>query len=166
MKYNSIGEYFYKLSNRCLGLILLPMLVVLAIYLVSNYVFNTPNWIAITHLSGGLLITLEVGILAVLMIIQLLLTASSTKRLKREPSLGTRMIGYVPVVMTRSLIFSSMLLVCSGLTFFSGDLNLLYPLPMVAVFLLFYWPTPGRMADDLKLKPEERKIMHNKKMGT
>lgn len=166
MKYNSIGEYFYKLSNRCLGLILLPMLVVLAVYLVSNYVFNAPNWIAIVHLSGGQLITLEVGILAVLMIVQLLLAARDLKRLKREPSLGTRMTGYAPAVMTRSLIFSFMLLVCGGLTFFSGDLNLLYPLPAVVALFLFYWPTPGRMAIDLKLKPEERKIMHNKKMGT
>jgi hypothetical protein len=166
MKYNSIGEYFYKLSNRCLGLILLPILLVLAIYLVSNYVVNTPNWIAITQLSGDQLITLEVGILAVLMTIQLLLTARSTKRLKREPSLGARMIGYVSVVMTRSLISSSMLLICGGLTFFSSNLNLLYPLPLVAALFFFYWPTPGRMATDLKLKPEERKIMHNKKLGT
>jgi len=166
MKYNSIGEYFYKLSNRCLGLILLPLLVVLAIYLVSNYVFNTPNWIAITQLFGDQLIPLEVGILAVLTTVQLIITANSLKQLRREPSLGKRMSDYVPVVMTRFWALSLMLLVTGCLTFFSGHLNLLYPLPVIGFLGLIQWPSVTNMARDLKLRPEEIKIMRTKTMGT
>ena len=166
MKYNSIGEYFYKLSNRCLGLILLPMLVVLAVYLVSTYIFNTPNWIAITHLSGGQLIILEVGIPAILMIIQLVLTVKSLKQLRREPSLGKRMSYYVPIVMTRFWVLSIMLLAIGGLTFFSSNLNLLYPLPVIGFLGLIQWPSVTNMARDLKLRPEEIKIMRTKTMGT
>jgi len=121
---------------------------------------------AIKELTGIQLLVAAVIFLSILAVIQHLLTATSLKQLKAEPSLGKRMVKYVAIVMTRYWTFSAMVLFCGGITFVTGNLNLLYPLPAISLLFYYYWPSPARMTKDLKLKPEEAKIMRNKKLGT
>lgn len=164
MKYNSIGEYFYRLSNRCLALILLPVVLLLIGYFINRYFsFGLP--FNVLPLADFEILALEIASLLIITIAFLAISSRKLKRLKPEPSLGKRISGYVLVVMTRAWTFSAMLLIIGISVFLTGNLMFLYPLAYVGFLLLIYWPAPTRMASDLKLKPEERDIMRNKKLG-
>lgn len=164
MKYNSIGEYFYKLSNRCLALILLPILIILSTYLTLQY-FNSSIIPLFWEWPSWKIITIEVSTMASLLIIHLVIVIRKIRKLTSEPSLGKRLSGYVAIVMLRGWTFSLMLLTIGLVTFITSDLTFLYPLPAVVLLFLIYWPSPTRMATDLNLKPEELTIIRNKKLG-
>ena len=164
MKYNSIGEYFYKLSNRCLALILLPILTILSTYLVLLY-FNRSTFLFNWDWPTWKIMILEVGIIMALLSFVMVMVIAKLKRLAPEPSLGKRLSGYISIVMLRSWSFSFMLLTIGLITFMTSDLIFLYPLPGVALLFLIYWPSPARMSTDLRLKPEERDIIRNKRLG-
>jgi hypothetical protein len=164
MKYNSIGEYFYRLSNRCLALILLPVVVILTGYLTNQY-FALGLPLSDPVLGVWEILALEISGMLVLTILFVWISVRKLRQLKSEPSLGKRMSGYVSIVMTRAWSFSAMLLAIGITLFFTGNLIFLYPLPCVGLLFLIFWPSPTRMAADLKLKSEERDIIKNKKLG-
>jgi hypothetical protein len=165
MKYNSVGEYFYKLSNRCLGLVLLPVLFIL----IANF-FNQHflSGLALTASTGGILVevmTVEGSVFIILFGVMQMLVALKLKPLRNDPSLSNRISGYIPIVMIRFRFLSIMILVIGTCVFLIGDLILLAPLPFIAVLTFIYWPFNTRLARDLKLKPEEWDILKNKSLG-
>lgn len=164
MKYNSIGEYFYRLSNRCLGLVLLPVMVVLAAYVMDQYFFTGLPWLPI-DIWLVRLIYLVTTVMAVLIFFQYWQVARVIRPMRLEPSLGKRISSYIRIVMIRFRIYSLMLLLLGTGVFLTGDLTFLYLLPVPILMILFYWPFLYRMSKDLKLKSEEREILGNKKLG-
>jgi hypothetical protein len=164
MKYNSIGEYFYRLSNRCLALILLPVVVILICYFLNQY-FSLALPLSEQVLGDWEILAIEISGILVLTILFLAISARKLRKLKSEPGLGKRMAGYIVIVMARAWTFSAMLLIIGVTVFLTGKLIFLYPLPYVGLLFLIYWPSPGRMAADLRLKSEERDIIKNKKLG-
>ncbi len=165
MKYNSIGEYFYRLSNRCLGLVLLPVLVVLGAYVSNQYFLTGLPWLGADETLMVRLLWAETVITLLFIALQLGMASSKLKALRPEPSLGKRITGYVPVVMARFRIFSLMLLTIGLNVFLTGELAFLFFLPFPVIFILAYWPFRIRMAKDLRLKHEESEILKNKKLG-
>lgn len=164
MKYNSIGKYFYRLSNRCLALILLPVIVILTCYFINQY-FALGLPLSENALTDWEILAIEISGILVLTILFLAISARKLRQLKTEPGLGKRMLGYVLIVMTRGWIFSAMLLIIGVTVFLTGNLIFLYPLPYAGLLFLIYWPSPTRMSADLRLKSEERDIIRNKKLG-
>jgi hypothetical protein len=164
MKYNSIGEYFYRLSNRCLALILLPVVVILICYFLNQY-FALGLPLSEQVLGDPEILAIEISGMLALTILFLAISVRKLRRLKSEPSLGKRMSGYILIVMNRAWTFSGMLLIVGVTVFLTGKLIFLYPLPYVGILFLIYWPSHSRMSTDLKLKTEERDIIKNKKLG-
>jgi hypothetical protein len=164
MKYNSIGEYFYRLSNRCLALILLPVVVILICYFLNQY-FSLGLPLTDQVLGDWEVMAIEISGTLVLTILFLAISARKLRRLKNEPGLGKRMSGYVLIVMTRAWTFSGMLLIIGVTVFITGKLIFLYPLSYIGILFLIYWPSPTRMSTDLRLKSEEQDIIKNKKLG-
>lgn len=165
MRYNSIGEYFYRLSNRCLALALFPVILIWVAYLVNQYFFSGLPWLQfspeiIREFVGAItiLIVLSYGLLYVFI-------KKRLKEIKPEPSLGLRMKHYIKIVFTRFRSFSLMVLLIGVGIFLTNDLNLLFPLPIPIVLFLTHWPTHKRMTFDLKLKPEEQEVLKNKSLG-
>ena len=165
MKYNSIGEYFYQLSNRCLGFTLLPMLCLLAVYGLSY--FSLVELPRVTVEEADLpSYQAVIGGLILLMFLSLYFRVRGrTNKLITEPSLGARMNGYSVVVLIRFRAFSIMLLIVGFVVFLSTEISFLYQLivPLLAVF--HYWPSRARIAVDLKLKTEEKEILRQDTLG-
>jgi hypothetical protein len=164
MKYNSIGEYFYRLSNRCLALILLPVVIILTCYFINQY-FSLGLPLSEQDLDDLEILAIEISGVLVLTILFLAISAQKLRQLKSEPGLGKRLSGYIAIVMTRGWTFSAMLLIVGVTVFLTGKLIFLYPLLYVGILFLIYWPSPSRMSADLRLKSEERDIIKNKKLG-
>ena len=165
MKYNSVGEYFYRLSNRCLGLVLLPILLILSAYFFAQY-FSID--LTIETSTEDLLVelmTIELGISILLIGAMQLKVSGKLKALRIEPSLSNRMSGYIPIVMIRFQIFSFMVFIIGTCVFLTVDILPLAPFPIIVILILLYWPFHSRMARDLKLKPQERDILKSKSMG-
>src|SRR6185436_1634523 len=97
MRYNSIGEYFYRLSNRCLALVILPVLMVWAAYAASQYFFSGLPWMELDDASlirwvatGGMCLLSVFGL-------QWSMLRGRLKALTQEHSLGERMRLYISV---------------------------------------------------------------------
>ena len=165
MKYNSIGEYFYRLSNRCLGFAILPVILVWAAFLLNQNFFSGLLYLEV---KDGWLIRATIGTGLLLLIVFLTQANLAKVRLRRfsaEPSLGLRIQMYISVVMIRFRFFSLMLLVIGTGIFLTTELIFLYLLPVPVISFVFYWPGRWRMARDLKLKPEEKEILKNSALG-
>ena len=165
MKYNSIGEYFYRLSNRCLVLVLFPVVVVLIAYSANRYFLEGLPWIKADGIVLGQLLGFEMGVLGLLATIQHWMVADKLKKLISEPSLGKRISGYVPVVVIRFRALSMMILAIGLIVFLTGELLLLSTLLICAFLLFVYWPFPKRMSKDLKLNQSEADILKNSSLG-
>jgi hypothetical protein len=164
MKYNSIGEYFYRLSNRCLGLVLFPVTVVLAAYIIDQYFFSGLPWLLAEEWLISL-IYLTSTVMTFLFFFQYWQVARAIRPMRLEPSLGKRISSYIRIVMIRFRTYSLMLLLIGTGVFLTGDLTFLYLLPVPILLILLYWPFLYRMSKDLKLRLEERDILKNKSLG-
>ena len=165
MRYNSIGEYFYRLSNRCLAFALFPVIIVWILYLVN---LNFFSGVPLVHLESKTiwLVVSVTGIIIMLVFSAVYLTIKiRLKRIMSEPSLGGRMKLYINIVWTRFGSFSFMLLLIGAGIFLTANLAFLYLLPIPVISFLFYWPSQPRMSKDLKLKPEESEVLKNKNLG-
>jgi len=165
MRYNSIGEYFYGLSNRCLGLVLLPVLLVLAAYISNYYFFSGLPWFKVEENMLEKVVAIETGIVFLLTLFMVWMGSSKIRTLMIEPSLGKRMAGYIPIVLIRFRMFSLMVFLVGTGVFLTGELMHLVILPVPVILILACWPLRCRMAKDLRLKPEEHDVLKNKNLG-
>ena len=165
MRYNSIGEYFYRLSNRCLVLALLPVIIVWAAYLMNQYFFSGLPWLQ----PDDKILLKAVGVTAIIIILIVLLQAyvikSKLRKIIAEPSLGTRIKQYASIVLIRFRSFSFMILLIGSGVFLTSELHFLYLLPVPLLSFIMYWPIRWRVSKDLKLKPGEKEILKNNTLG-
>ena len=165
MKYNSIGEYFYRMSNRCLALVLLPVTLLLAAYTSNQYFFSGLPWLIVDE---GLLVKMTAGVAVLIIFLSAIIVWMSHPKLKalsKDPSLGNRIMGYVPIVTLRFRMLSLMLFIIGSGIFLTGSLMFFFLMSIPVFQLLIYWPVASRMAKDLRLKFEEREILKNKSLG-
>lgn len=165
MRYNSIGEYFYRLSNRCLALALFPVVLIWAAYLGNQYYFSGLPWLQVSKE----IIREFVGAITILIIFSFgllyILIKKRLKEIKAEPSLGLRMKLYIKVVLIRFRSFSMMVLLIGVGIFLTANLNFLFPAPIPVVLFIYFWPVHKRLSIDLSLKPEEQEVLKNKTLG-
>ena len=165
MRYNSIGEYFYKLSNRCLVLALLPVVLIWIAFVINQKYFSGS---LIYEINGQHLyiIVLSTGIMMASQFwFQRHKSMIKLNYLQKEPSLGMRMKGYSSIVIYRFYNFSLMLLFVGVGIFISTELTFLFLIPIPIISFLLYWPSRWRMSRDLHLKVEEQQILRDDKLG-
>ncbi len=163
MNFATLKEYFYKLSNRCYLLVLLPLIVFIYIYqqLISGRLVPL-----IKDEKLGLII---IAILTAFALINL--TSVHWIALRRlslyssENGLGRKLDRYVEIVMFRigacsasSLMMAAGLL-CTGSEVCAGLFVL------ILAWTVFQWPGSRRACRDLRLKGDEEEMVLYKKDG-
>lgn len=160
MNFSTLGEFFYKLYNRCLLVMFIPIGVFLAVY----YFLLVGNLTAIIQdeeLIQVILIAFPIISVINLTIVHLV-AAARFKALIPEPSLGIRLEKYLSAGFIRiSSLASGSVLMAIGLALTSHAYFTIY-FSISLLWLFFIWPTPSRVSKDLKLKGDEKKMVLTK----
>jgi len=153
----TLKEYFYKLYNRGMIMMLLPIAEFLAIY----YLILSGNLLPFVYdeIAVVILLTLfPIVVLSILTIVQLEISRR-LKKISEEPSLGRKLDLYLPLAKRKikSLVWVSFLL---GIGFFfTSDERFSIYFGAVILWCAWQWPSPRKVARDLKLKGDEREMV-------
>jgi hypothetical protein len=153
----TLKDYFYKLYNRGLLMMLLPIAEFLTIY----YLILSGVLLPIVYdelLIIILLLLFPIVVLTMLTIVQLEIN-KRLKKISEEPSLGRKLDLYVPLAKRKikSLVWASVLFGV-GFFFTSDDRFSIY-FGGIILWYAWQWPFPRKVARDLKLKGDEREMV-------
>jgi hypothetical protein len=161
MNFSSIKEYFYKLTNRCYLLVLLPLLMFVYLY----FQLQSKKIIPIVQREQYVIILL-LGSAIVTLINLTTVHLLAKKRLVRyaaEIGLGNKLDRYYEIIIFRvgggssSSLLMAVGLLLTGHEFFS----LLFML--ILIWILFQWPSSKKACKDLRLKGDEYEMVLYKK---
>ena len=162
MNYSSLREYFYKLHNLLYGIVLIPLLAFVVLY----WQMQTGNIHGVLrqneYQNQVLLIALSFIVLIDWMI-SLIMFKRGLKATRTLDSLGKKLDRYYLFTVLRfGLIVSGSLGLAIG--FYLTE-NQLFTILFVSSFamLIFFWPTPAKVCNDLLLKNDERTLVLYKK---
>lgn len=152
MKYNSLGQYFYKLYTIIFILMLVPIGLFIFLYqgvrlgfLKSIEPDLNPQFILIGVIS-----------LAVFSwTISWLLISHRLKEVTKIGSLGEKLSRYASLTIVRNSAFSVGMLLLGAGYFFTQDSWMTIAFAISLLLPLLFWPSPKRVCKDLKLKGDE-----------
>lgn len=157
MKFGTIREYFYKLNNYCLLLVLLPPSVFIVLYFfwpgqASYSLFENESLTFITLVSLFVLIFLKLTIVH-------LRVQKKLRKLTSEPGLGNKMDQYAPLVLVRQLAtsLSASLVAVSFYLTINNWAVLVFGLLLLWIWV--QWPSPEKFCNDLKVRKDERELI-------
>lgn len=161
MKFDSIREYFYKLNNYCLLLVLLPPSIFIVLY------FLWPGQASYSLFENESLTFIILIFLFVLIVVELtivhLYVRNQLRKLSSEPSLGDKMDRYAPLLLARQMNTSF----SAGLVAVSFYLTVNNWAVIFFGLLLFWmwlqWPSPEKFCNDLVVRKDERELILSRK---
>ena len=160
MNYTALTEYFYKLYNRCLAFMFVPVTGFLYLYhlVLTN---RLTRLIMDNDATNVILVVFPVMALIDLTIVHCL-CSRHLGRHASEPSLGIRLDQYVRVVMMRvvAAVLTS-LLMAIGLFLTQHQYFTVY-FAVLVLWIVLQWPTPGKVARDYRLKGDEKQMVLTK----
>jgi hypothetical protein len=162
MKFSSIKEYFYKLQSRCYALLMLPLALIIAFYVISR---SKDNLFQFDEPFKVLLRILFPSIAFIELTTVHLVLKEKLKQIRKIPGLGDKLDKYVSITsMATAASISASLLMLTGL-FLTGD-ELFTVLFFVCVGLVYLQrPTPLYFSKQLQLKGDERELILKGKLG-
>jgi len=156
----TLKEYFYKLSNRSLVLMLLPIAEFLTIYyLILSGVLPTivqeELWVEI------LLALIPIGVLYLLTIVHLDVK-KQCKKIAEEIGLGKKLDLYYPLARRKinSQVWASFLLATGFFLTSHGWFSIFFG--GILAWSWWQWPSPRKTCIDLQLKGDERQMVITK----
>lgn len=163
MKFNSVKEYFYKLTNMGYQAMMVPLILFIFFYTKLLFFASKP---LIENTNQHLYWLIGFAAFGVLVLTSVhILSYRKAKAISREVGLGIKLEKLGTVLMRRILWQAGVVtgmpigLVLTGHAGFSV---------LFGVFMLFYflnWPTPKQVARLLALKGDERVLVINKGEG-
>jgi hypothetical protein len=156
MKFNSVKEYFLKLNNTGYQLMMIPLILFIYFY-TQSYFYDSqpliePGW-------GDNLLWVFIGLSIVVLTIVQIHTTKKANRIASEVGLGIKLEKLGSVLIVR-MVWKAVitLLMPLGLVATGNQLfSVLFGITLAWFFL--QWPTPGRVANLLKLRGDEREMV-------
>ena len=157
MKFNSVKEYFYKLNSAGYQRLMLPLIVFILYFGQSAFALFQPfltNEIFVEMFFYGCLVIA----LVILTTVQLL-AYQKIKAIRKKIGLGIKLEEYANAVLKRMNGMSFVSTVLPMALFVSADNRL--AIIFAVIFLIFFvqWPSPKRVARQLRLKGDERMMV-------
>ena len=157
MNFSSIKEYFYRLQSRCYALLLLPVLLLIAIYAMQRFTslsFTTED----TELVFVLKIVLPAMALLELTSVHLV-AFLKLKKIRKLRGMGERLDAYA-ILVTMKMIAGDVasVMMLAGLILTGEELFIGFFM-LCLIFILFQRPTPARLSRQLQLKGDEKELI-------
>lgn len=156
MNYHSLSQYFYKLYARMFMMVLLPIGVFIFLYQARE-----TQWLpeAKPDIEPELIVYAAVIIAFMDWLMALLIMYVGLKRVRKEVSLGERLSRYANLTTVRSALFSSGMLILAIGYHLSQHQWLTIGFMVSLILPAIFWPVPGRVCYDLRLKGDERMMI-------
>lgn len=154
MKFLSIREYFYRLSNKAI------LLVTFAVASIGAAEFLRD----LQPMVEGDTVMVVFGVITALAFAELTLVnmwyiPQRIRLIRQEFSLGLKLELYAqPVVLRLVVIVSAVMWYAVGY-FLTGDLAFVLLAAAVLLLFFFLWPTRTRACRELELKPDQRQMV-------
>lgn len=158
MKYNSIREYFNSLYNILYGILLVPLLAFVYLYLEQQAGDLVP-----TITESNMLVAILAFVVIVDWAISFVLFNRGLRQVHQLPGLGERLEKYRTITIVRYAIISSSCLFLAVGFYLTTNQALTAFFVMGMILQSSFWPTTYRLANHLKLKGEEREMIIHKK---
>jgi len=154
MKFGSVKEYFYKLNNAGYQYMMIPLILFIFFY-AQSYFYTSKPLLSIGNLSLYVLVAIGVISVVVLTIVHYKKTKSITL-ISKEVGLGLKLEKFGSLL-TSTMMSNAIvaLLMPLGLVI-TGDHTFSIFFGVVLAWYFIQWPTPVRVAGQLKLKGDER----------
>lgn len=156
MQFLTIGQYFYKLYNAVLLILLVPIVAFIMVY------FQVSGALAPAQQSYALLITLALIVLLAWIVIFIFFN-KKIKPIRTGQGLRIKLEKYFYLTIVRYLILSiGCMVLAFGFHQTADDLFTgMFVLNLVLAGVL--WPTAAKTSKDLKLRGDEREMVFYKK---
>jgi hypothetical protein len=156
----TLKEYFYKLYNRGMVMMLMPIAEFLAIYylILSGFL---PPIVTEEFEREFLRISIPAVSFMVLTIVHLSV-ASSFKKISEEAGLGKKLDLYLPAARRKINFLVGVSFFLAIGFFLTSDERFSIYFGVIIIWCAWQWPSPWRVARDLKLKGDERQMVVTK----
>lgn len=157
MNFSSVKEYFYRLQSRCYALLLLPLLLLIALYTLQRFAGLT---LAVQDEETVLILNIVFPVAVILELTSVHLVAYlKIKKIRQMKGMGDRLDGYASLITLKMMIgVSSSVIVLAGLVLTEEELFIGY-FVVCLLFILFQRPTPKQLSNQLQLKGDERELI-------
>lgn len=161
MKYNSLREYFYKLHTTLYAIILVPLLLFVFFYLEINSERMVP-----VYSKEQVIYSILTYLFCFLMIVDGVMAYFLFRRLIQATfgivSLGEKLDVYFKAIVIRTALLSGAgILMATGFFLTANAIFTVFFLIILSLISIL-WPTPNRIAKELRLKNDERTIILKK----
>ena len=161
MRYSSLREYFYKMHNFLYGIILLPFLTFALLYWQLQQ-GNIEGPFRMNELYRNVMLGACSLIITTDWILSVILFSRGLKATHALESLGKKLDRYFSFILFRFAIVVSGTLTLA-IAFYLTESQYFTVIFVANMFMLvFFWPTPSRVCDDLLLKGDERTLVQYK----
>ncbi len=158
MQINSIRDYFTSLYNILYGILLLPLLAFVYLYLEQQAGRLEPKVVERDIIVGVLAIVVVVD-----WVVSYVLFKNEIKKARQIESLGMRLEKFKSITIVRYAIVSSSCLFLAVGFYFTTHQALTGLFVVGMILLSSIWPTTYRVCDQLQLQGEEREMIIKKK---
>lgn len=154
MKFGSVKEYFYKLNNAGYQYMMIPLILFIFFY-AQSYFYTSKPLVSIGNLSLYVLVAIGLISVIVLTIVHYKKTKNIT-HISKEVGLGLK-LEKLGSLLTSTMMSNAIvaLLMPLGLVI-TGDHTFSIFFGVILAWYFTQWPTPARVAGQLKLKGDER----------
>lgn len=154
MNFLTIGQYFNKLQSTLLLILIIPLLIFTALF------FLTAGLPADIRSEYYIVISAAAFLDWVM---ALIIFNKKIKSARNQQGLGAKLDKYFGLTIVRYIILSSASLMLAVGMYLSGS-DVFMMLYLVGLLLGgAWWPTPGKVSRDLKLRGDEREMVYYKK---
>jgi nitrogen fixation/metabolism regulation signal transduction histidine kinase len=157
MKFSSVKEYFYKLSNTGYQLMMVPF--ILFIVCNSKSIFDLTALILVKQEMSEILFFASCGLSLMVLTIVQIVTRRKANAIAKEVGLGIKLEKLGTLLKNKMVVLSSLVLFMPLILLFTGDNYFSIVFGVLSLWYFLQWPTPGRVCRLLKLKGDEREMV-------
>lgn len=156
MKFNSLGQFFYKLYTFIFVLMLWPIAVFIFLY--KGLQFELLKTIAL-ELAVELITYTIVALAVILWLLTILVFRFKLKAIRKISSLGERLSRYASLCIKYNAWISLGMLLLAGGYYLTENKWITIIFIASLMMPLLQWPFPRRVCKDLKLKGDEHMMV-------
>lgn len=156
MKFNSLKEYFYKLSIRGYQFMMVPLLIFILFYLQS---LTSVTFIILDSAWSNILFFTLSGVVIVSLTIVQITTSLKVRKIALQIGLGMKLEESGKILTKKMFLIAFQNLLASVALLITGSIYFALLFGVLFAWYFVQWPTPNSVCRMLSLKGDEREMV-------